>query len=244
MLQAQTSREHYKRACAVAMCVPEPCLGLGRGLYSSCHRRLCVVHAEVVQRRFRSTCFRWIQSLRVNCARSMRCRPNHTQARAEKTRERESWHASTRRRQGCQNFKPTQQHQFFVLRAVYDVPRTVAPLSRQKRDDQGAEPSVNRVPWSAAPFAMPPSAPEPIHILRTQTAQAAVLAFSPDNARLYAGDTTGRVVVTATRVLRPLAVWAAHDAGILGVEEWAEEESGWTVITFVCVPDVLRGVHG
>jgi hypothetical protein len=91
---------------------------------------------------------------------------------------------------------------------------------------------------------MPPPAPEPIHILRTQTAQAAVLAFSPDNARLYAGDTTGRVVVTATRVLRPLAVWAAHDAGILGVEEWAEEESGWTVITFVCAPDILRGVHG
>jgi hypothetical protein len=35
--------------------------------------------------------------------------------------------------QGCQNFTPNQQHRYFVrIRAVYDAPWMVTPLSRQK----------------------------------------------------------------------------------------------------------------
>jgi hypothetical protein len=67
---------------------------------------------------------------------------------------------------------------------------------------------------------MAPSAPTPQHILRTSTAQVSALAFSADAARLYAGDSTGRVVLTSTRTLRPRAAWPAHAAGVLGLQEW------------------------
>ncbi|KAJ7104239.1 hypothetical protein B0H15DRAFT_809146 [Mycena belliarum] len=71
---------------------------------------------------------------------------------------------------------------------------------------------------------MPPSsAPAPAaptHLLRSHAADVTALAFSPDNERLYSGDASGRVVVTSTRTLRPIAAWPAHTDGILGVQEW------------------------
>ncbi|KZV88287.1 WD40 repeat-like protein [Exidia glandulosa HHB12029] len=65
-----------------------------------------------------------------------------------------------------------------------------------------------------------PAAPPPLHVLRNHSAQVSALSFSSDNERLYSGDTQGRVVMTSTRTLRPVAVWQAHSDSILGVEEW------------------------
>ncbi|KAL5486154.1 ASA1_1 [Sanghuangporus weigelae] len=64
-------------------------------------------------------------------------------------------------------------------------------------------------------------APSPSHILRIHAAHVTAVSFSMDNERLYSGDTSGNVVVTSTRTLRPIASWRAHTDGVLGVQEWA-----------------------
>ncbi|KAL5526418.1 ASA1_1 [Sanghuangporus sanghuang] len=64
-------------------------------------------------------------------------------------------------------------------------------------------------------------APSPSHILRIHAAHVIAVSFSVDNERLYSGDTSGDVVVTSTRTLRPIVSWRAHTDGILGVQEWA-----------------------
>ena len=72
---------------------------------------------------------------------------------------------------------------------------------------------------------MAPDAPVPTHTLRTHAAPVNAVAFSSDNDRLYSGDGSGRVIVTSTRSLRPIAAWNAHTDGILGVQEWSEADS-------------------
>lgn len=64
-----------------------------------------------------------------------------------------------------------------------------------------------------------PPPPSPHHLLRTHTAAINVVYFSDDNERLYSADASGHVVVTSTRILRPLASWKAHTDSLLGVEE-------------------------
>lgn len=73
-------------------------------------------------------------------------------------------------------------------------------------------------------------APAPAHIIRTHSASITAITFSTDNERLYSGDGSGRVIVTSTRSLRPLASWNAHTDGILGVEEWSTADS---ILTYV-----------
>jgi WD40 repeat protein len=65
-----------------------------------------------------------------------------------------------------------------------------------------------------------PSPPSPKHILRSHRDQITSLHLSDDNERLYSGDITGLVVLTATRTLRTLVLWKAHTNGILAVKEW------------------------
>lgn len=62
--------------------------------------------------------------------------------------------------------------------------------------------------------------PTPHFILRHHSAQINALTFSPSNHLLYSGDADGIVAVTDTKSRRALAVWKAHEDGVLGVEEW------------------------
>ncbi|KAI9513313.1 WD40 repeat-like protein [Russula earlei] len=64
------------------------------------------------------------------------------------------------------------------------------------------------------------AAPPPLHIIRAHSSAISALFISDDNERLYSGDTSGSVAITSTRSLRPLASWAAHADGLLGVQEW------------------------
>ena len=65
-----------------------------------------------------------------------------------------------------------------------------------------------------------PPPPSPKHILRSHKDQITSLHISRDNETLYSGDITGLVVLTATRTLRALASWKAHQNAILSVKEW------------------------
>ncbi|KAH9960925.1 WD-40 repeat-containing protein [Russula dissimulans] len=67
------------------------------------------------------------------------------------------------------------------------------------------------------------SAPPPLHIIRSHSSAISTLFISGDNERIYSGDISGLVVITSTRSLRPLASWAAHTDGLLGVEEWGKQ---------------------
>ncbi|KAH9052959.1 WD-40 repeat-containing protein [Lactarius deliciosus] len=71
--------------------------------------------------------------------------------------------------------------------------------------------------------SLAPIAPPPLHTIPH-------LFVSGDNERIYSGDVSGLVVITSTRSIRPLASWKAHTDGLLGVEEWGEQQ----VITCTC----------
>ena len=75
-----------------------------------------------------------------------------------------------------------------------------------------------------------PTAPPPLHTIRSHNSAISALFVSGDNERIYSGDLSGLVVITSTRSIRPLASWKAHTDGLLGVEEWGEHQ----VITSVC----------
>lgn len=72
-------------------------------------------------------------------------------------------------------------------------------------------------------MAAPPP-PTPKHLIRSHTSQVNVVCFSGDNERIYSGDFDGTVVATSTRSLRAIASWKAHADGLLGIQEWAEQE--------------------
>lgn len=74
-------------------------------------------------------------------------------------------------------------------------------------------------PVYGRPMTAPPP-PSPHHLLRTHAVAVNVIYFSDDNERLYSADSSGRVSVTSTRSLRPLASWKAHTDALLGVEEF------------------------
>ncbi|KAJ3566141.1 hypothetical protein NP233_g7182 [Leucocoprinus birnbaumii] len=67
----------------------------------------------------------------------------------------------------------------------------------------------------------PPAAPS--HLLRLHSHPINTLAFSPDNERIYSGDSSGLVVVTSSRSLRAISKWEAHSSGLLGIEEWEDQ---------------------
>lgn len=78
--------------------------------------------------------------------------------------------------------------------------------------------------------SLTPTAPPPLHTIRSHNSAISALFVSDDNERIYSGDLSGLVVITSTRSIRPLASWKAHTDGLLGVEEWGEHQ----VITSVC----------
>ena len=85
--------------------------------------------------------------------------------------------------------------------------------------------------------SLAPIAPSPLHTIRSHNSAISVLFVSGDNERIYSGDVSGLVVITSTRSIRPLASWKAHTDGLLGVEEWGEQQ----VITSVCGSSRLPG---
>ena len=89
---------------------------------------------------------------------------------------------------------------------------------------RGSIPHLLPTSWISATFFeenMPsPPPPSPKHILRSHRDQITSLHVSVDNERLYSGDITGLVVLTATRTLRALVAWKAHVNAVLAVEEW------------------------
>ncbi|KJZ79464.1 hypothetical protein HIM_00933 [Hirsutella minnesotensis 3608] len=71
---------------------------------------------------------------------------------------------------------------------------------------------------------MSTSAPGPKNILRGHKAQVHAATFIRDNARLVTGDAEGFVIVWDLGVMRPAAVWRAHENSILGLKAWAHDK--------------------
>ncbi|PSN61882.1 WD40 repeat-like protein [Corynespora cassiicola Philippines] len=64
---------------------------------------------------------------------------------------------------------------------------------------------------------------QPAYILRGHTSQIHSVQFVRQNRRLLTGDADGWVVYWRLESKRPLAVWRAHDATILGTAEWPSD---------------------
>lgn len=62
--------------------------------------------------------------------------------------------------------------------------------------------------------------PQPKAILRGHKAQVHAAVFVRSNARLLTGDADGFVVAWDLTIMRPRAVWQAHENAILGISGW------------------------
>ncbi|KAL2682951.1 hypothetical protein Neosp_007412 [[Neocosmospora] mangrovei] len=71
---------------------------------------------------------------------------------------------------------------------------------------------------------MASSAPSPKSILRGHKSQVHAAAFIRSNERLVTGDADGFVVVWDLTIMRPKAVWRAHEKAILGIRGWGEDK--------------------
>jgi len=60
----------------------------------------------------------------------------------------------------------------------------------------------------------------PAYILRGHEAPIHALHFYAGNSLLASGDSNGWLVIWSISSKRPLAVWRAHDAGILQIQHW------------------------
>lgn len=74
---------------------------------------------------------------------------------------------------------------------------------------------------------LPPA--QPNYILRGHSAQIHAVQFLRRNLRLLTGDAEGWVVLWDVPIKRPVAVWKAHTATVLGLGCWGDER----VITWV-----------
>ncbi|CAM1511002.1 Fc.00g085150.m01.CDS01 [Cosmosporella sp. VM-42] len=71
---------------------------------------------------------------------------------------------------------------------------------------------------------MADSAPSPKAILRGHKAQVHAATFIRGNARLVTGDAEGCVVLWDLTIMRPRAVWRAHENAILGIRGWGDDK--------------------
>jgi WD40 repeat protein len=69
---------------------------------------------------------------------------------------------------------------------------------------------------------LPP--PQPSYIFRGHTSQIHSVQIVRQNTRLVTGDADGWVVCWKLESKRPVAVWRAHDASILGTAEWGSDK--------------------
>lgn len=61
---------------------------------------------------------------------------------------------------------------------------------------------------------------QPKTILRGHKSQVHAVAFIRNNERLVTGDADGYVIAWDLAIMRPRAVWQAHDSSILGLAGW------------------------
>ncbi|KFG78834.1 hypothetical protein MANI_007360 [Metarhizium anisopliae] len=66
--------------------------------------------------------------------------------------------------------------------------------------------------------------PSPKFILRGHKAAVHAATFIRQNERLVTGDSEGFVVLWDLTIMRPRAVWRAHENAILGVRGWGEDK--------------------
>lgn len=76
---------------------------------------------------------------------------------------------------------------------------------------------------------MAESTPSPKAILRGHKAQVHAATFVRQNERLATGDAEGWVVLWDLTIMRPRAVWRAHENAILGIRGWGSDK----IITYV-----------
>lgn len=94
--------------------------------------------------------------------------------------------------------------------------------------------------------ALPPA--QPSYIFRGHSAAIHSVQIVRQNSRLITGDAEGWVVLWKLESKRPVAVWRAHEATILGTGEWKSDR----IITYVesCrsadprFPAAARILHG
>jgi WD40 repeat protein len=70
--------------------------------------------------------------------------------------------------------------------------------------------------------SLPPA--QPSYVFRGHAAHVHCVLFVRQNSRLLTGDADGWVVLWKLASKRPVAVWRAHDAAILGFAEWGAEK--------------------
>ncbi|KAB8342841.1 hypothetical protein FH972_022439 [Carpinus fangiana] len=78
---------------------------------------------------------------------------------------------------------------------------------------------------SAATKALPASTLPPAlptYILRGHACPVHALTFFHQNSRLASGDADGYIVVWSVSIKRPVVVWQAHAASILGIQSWGD----------------------
>ena len=68
---------------------------------------------------------------------------------------------------------------------------------------------------------LPPA--QPAFILRGHSAQIHALHFTQGNARLLTADADGWIASWTLSSKRPVAVWKAHNAAILGLGSWGTD---------------------
>lgn len=71
---------------------------------------------------------------------------------------------------------------------------------------------------------MAESTPSPKAILRGHKAQVHAATFVRQNERLATGDAEGWVVLWDLTIMRPRAVWRAHENAILGIRGWGNDK--------------------
>lgn len=71
---------------------------------------------------------------------------------------------------------------------------------------------------------MTDSAPQPANILRGHKAQIHAISFVRGNDRLITGDADGFIVTWSLAIMRPVAVWKAHESAILSIQGWGPDK--------------------
>lgn len=69
--------------------------------------------------------------------------------------------------------------------------------------------------------------PTPTYVLRGHSSAIHALEFFASNTYLASGDTDGWLVVWKLSSKRPVAVWKAHEGGLMQIKQW----TGQTLIT-------------
>ncbi|RYP04892.1 hypothetical protein DL764_004162 [Monosporascus ibericus] len=67
-------------------------------------------------------------------------------------------------------------------------------------------------------------AAQPKSVLRGHKAQVHATTFVKSNQRLASGDAEGFIVLWDLTIMRPSAVWRAHEKAILGIAGWGEDK--------------------